>query len=394
MKKVIKITAMVLCLLSVLALFTGCGTGLFLSDGERLEKEKGVSYDNIVFRLEISPKYGFCCGRFSIVYTLFADNRLEAYTGGYDYDGVKIDVIEEREFRVTEGQREAVIQAFRDNSILSLGQLEPEDHSFAVEQQLYLFDGNGNAVHQCGGINPIENERYDAVFQEIFALVPYDDYTDLVDDTRDAIHDRTNAIRTEELGISFEHTVLSYEPTRKGILFTDELDMDPAACYRYKYTVYADGTMEITTGAVDREGNEITYVTETIQTSQWRVNKLIEIVSSHLDFEHLYYTDNDAEHLYDSGIKPVNRLCTMDGVTLNGEPMELHEGSIVFYDKDGKEHLMLPVGFDYAGDEFHWTLSMDVKDALEFAVAPSLIEEMDIATQALIESRMDGLTEE
>ncbi len=369
MKKTLKITAVIMCIISILSIFSACKQ---LTKEEKLEKERGVSYDNIVFKLEISPKYGFCCGRYSIVYTLYADNRLVAYTGGYDYDGVKIDVIETKEFTVTDEQKQGVIKAFRDNGILNITEIIPEMQSFAIEQQLYLFDENGTAVHQCGGINPTENEQYNAVFEEIFDLVPYDDYTGLIDDTNDAIHNRTNEIRMEELGISFEHTIISYMPQPLTEADWAIIGDDYEPWFDINYTIRADGTVEVYTTEDNKTNGLIEYCTEKYEFSEWRVNLLLETIEEHMDFDHLYYTDIDATHLYDHGYRPASLLCDMQGNPLNGEePPKEYAGRymIVFHDSEGNPVCMMPAPAPYIvrENELANAFTRDLMNVIEFA---------------------------
>ncbi len=369
MKRTVKITALLLCLLSIMTIFASCKA---MSPAEKLEKEKGVSYDNTVFSLELSPRYGFCCGRFKIVYTLYADNSLEAYTGGYNYEGVQIDVIEKRKFTVTEEQKQSVIHAFRDNEILNINEIEPEYQSYAIGHELSLFDENGNVVHKCGGINATENEQYNAVFQQIFDLVPYDDYTDLIDDTNDSIHERTNQVRMEELGISFEHTIISYMPAPMTEALWNGLSEDCEPWFEINYTIRSDGTLEVYTTEPLRNGDIRTHCTETYEFSQWRVNKLLETIEEYMDFDHLYYTDIDASHIYDHGYRPASLLCSLDGKPLNGEESpEEWVGSymIVFHDSEGKPVCMMPAPAPYivSNNELANNFSYDLMEIIRFA---------------------------
>lgn len=348
MKKSIKIAAILLCIISIFSIFSACKTTpeKVLSEEEKLEQKRGVSYDNIVFRLEISPKYGFCCGSYSIVYTLYADNRLVTHTCNYDYDGVKIDVIVTKEHTVTEEQKQGVIEAFRDNDILNIYEIEPANQSNAIEQQLFLYDSNGDAVHQCGGINPTENEKYNAVFEVIFDLIPYDEYTGLIDDTNDAIHSRTNEVKMEELGISFENTIVSYMVRPKDELYWAIVGDNYVPFFSINYTFYANGTMEISTTEDYKLNGHVAYLRKEQKFSEETKNQLLEVIEKHMDFDHLYYTDVDASHLYDHGYRPASLLCDMKGNLLNGEGLpEEFAGSymIVFYDSEGNPVCMMPV---------------------------------------------------
>ncbi len=342
MKKGLKIVALILCIVSVFGIFAACEKK---SRAEKLEEELGVSYDNIVFRLELSPKYGFCCGRYTIVYTLYGDNRFEVYTGNYDYDGVKIDVIEQKNFVVDEASKQRIIKAIRDNEIVTINEIIPEEESFAIEHQLYLFDENGNAVHRCGGINPQINEQYDAVFQKIFGLMPYEKYTDLIDDTDESIHKITNEVRMEELGISFEHTIISYMCAPISEETWELMGENYEPWFDVNYTIRADGTLEVYTTEALPSGEIRTYCTETYNFSDWRVGKLLETIEEHMDFDHLYYTDLDAQYLYESGLRPASLLCSLDGKPLNGdEPSDEYAGyyMLAFHDSEGNPVCMIP----------------------------------------------------
>ncbi len=342
MKRVIRLTVVLLCLLSTAALFAGCAPAALIPDEAiQLEQERGVSYDNTVFTLEISPKYGFCCGRFTIVYSLGADNKLSVHTKDYDHEGVKLEWITSTGLEVTEEQKLGVIQTFRDCSILNLGEIIPEHESFAIEQWLCFYDAEGSEVHRCGGINPTENDDFNAAFQKIFDLLPYEQYTGLIDDTVEIIHAETNRVRLEELGISFDkavarlcHGVPEWLPEGEH--------------YISEYTYMADGTLLMEAVEYGEDGSRRVIHSDTAALLS-EAKEFPGWLKEYLGTDYLYYTDDEITGIYPDGIRPTDRLVPMEeakDIDFSFTEADGYFFAMVVFDEKGKESYVMPMTMD------------------------------------------------
>ncbi len=236
MKKTIKLTALILSVLCIL-LFAACGkaeekteeTPKIITIGER-EAELGISYDNIVCELRMEPGSPVALHEdFYTNITVYGDNTARLWTGDYVDNSGKMSVMVQDEKKITDEQKQKLIEAIRSSTI----EILPDDYYDGVvfmyggSRDILLYDADGNRVHydKLEG-DPLINVDVSEVKNILYDMFPYEERYD--------IQERTYELYVKfGLGTSFKEKIFSeINQTVYGKLWTE-------------FTVYADNTVEV-----------------------------------------------------------------------------------------------------------------------------------------------------
>lgn len=242
MKKTIKLTALILSILCIL-LFAACGKAeekekeesavseTEIADDrtvEEIEKELGVSYDNVIIQYSMIP--GFIqdpSENFWTNITVYADNTVQLWTSGklrYDEESIMLQCDEK--FKITEEQKQRLIKSIRGNDVIKLGKCSDPDVLDGSVEYMYLFDAEGSIVYKCGGSNPWTNESFSKVSDMVRNMTDRKAIDDIGERTKPA------AVKTA-MFISFEKKICTViNNPISGKLWIE-------------YTIYPDNRMEV-----------------------------------------------------------------------------------------------------------------------------------------------------
>ena len=153
----------VLFLITVMVLM-GCGA------------KSEVSYAPIVCEYSDYPTCWTSIDCISTNIRIYDNNTVEVYCGDFDdrlspTETISMDYIYGETFEITEEQKQSVIEALKKNKIEKLSDCSDKDSCDGRYSYIYLFDANGEKVHQCGGLNP-HSENWGAAYTAIRAVVP------------------------------------------------------------------------------------------------------------------------------------------------------------------------------------------------------------------------------
>lgn len=172
----------------VVLLLCGCGdkverdgsdpSELITSNTSTTEKDSDNDNVSIVCEYTSIPTGGFITERITLNIRVLSNNTVEVYCTDFSTEingeEVTIDYIYGETFEITNKQRKELISIIRENRIASLGDCSSDSYDGSY-LYIKLFDKDGEVIHSCGGLNPMEMEFHETR-EAIFELLP-DMYT-------------------------------------------------------------------------------------------------------------------------------------------------------------------------------------------------------------------------
>ncbi len=266
------------------------------------ESKAGISYNSIVCQLEVSPHYAKDNGYFTMYYTVYADGTLKLWTSANGKD----ELVGRTYNYIDSGDIGMLIEKLRENEIWNVGECSGEDKDCGAWINLQFFDENGNATYRCGGLNP-RNSTFYAAADTVYGLADDSEVEEIKAESHNAIMDSLDKDAKAALEKTIENSAQnSYDNILcqiigEAALFTE---FDPFAL---KYTVYKDGTVKVSTGAIDDFDNkqerkslvytlaesDYEYIADTLETEI--INSDTLPFREELEYQKFYYVLFDEE---------------------------------------------------------------------------------------------------
>lgn len=128
-----------------------------------VEKSADISYSPIVCKYTSRTGYGTPVDCITANIQINDDDTVTVFYSDFldraDSETIiSLDYIYGETFDITEDQKQDVITAIQENNILHISECGDESSCDGGYCYIYLFNGEGEAVHSCGGFNPYIDE--------------------------------------------------------------------------------------------------------------------------------------------------------------------------------------------------------------------------------------------
>jgi hypothetical protein len=189
-------------------LFTGCGADASKDESQeeisssirpdsstsslsKDESQEEISYTPIVCRYTVTPTCWTAFDCISLNIEVRDNNTVEVYCSNFSYTidpetTVTLDYIYGETFDITEAQKQNIISVIEKNRINKIKNCGDDDSCDGSYQYISLCDSDGKTVHNCGGLNPY-NQEFENTVDEIMKVLPEDTTTDIRSKSEDVL---------------------------------------------------------------------------------------------------------------------------------------------------------------------------------------------------------------